>query len=120
MPNAESGAHAVTVALNYTDEAGYSFTGNETVGIKVLAPTPTVKPQPGKPQIIIESFTAEPQPVPGGAFTLTLTLHNSGTGAARNVALTHGAPSSFAVLGTGNVTSVGNIGWQQRSRWRSH
>ena len=113
VPNAESGAHAVTVALNYTDETGYSFTGNETVGIKVLAPTPTVKPQAGKPQIVIESFTAEPQPVPGGTFTLTLTLHNSGTGAARNVSLTHGAPSSFAVLGTGSVTAVGNIGWQQ-------
>ena len=91
----------------------YEYTGDETVGIKVLAPTPTVKPQAGKPQIVIESFTAEPQPVPGGTFTLTLTLHNSGTGAARNVSLTHGAPSNFAVLGTGNVTSVGNIGWQQ-------
>jgi hypothetical protein len=113
VPNVESGAHPVTVSLNYTDETGSPYTGNETVGIKVLAPTPTVKPQAGKPQIVIESFATEPQPVTGGTFTLTLTLHNSGTGAARNVALTHGAPSSFAVLGTGSVTPVGNIGWQQ-------
>ena len=113
VPNVESGAHPVTVSLSYTDETGSPYTGSETVGIKVLAPTPTVKPQAGKPQIVIESFAAEPQPVTGGTFTLTLTLHNSGTGAARNVALTHGAPSSFAVLGTGSVTPVGNIGWQQ-------
>jgi len=113
VPNIESGAYPVTVAISYGDEAGYTYASTETVGIKVLAPTPTVKPQPGKPQIVIESFTAEPLPVPGGTFTLTLTLHNSGTGAARNVSLTHGAPSNFAVLGTGNVTSAGNIGWQQ-------
>jgi len=112
-PNIESGAQPVTVSLSYTDETGTPYAGSETVGIKVLAPTPTVKPRAGKPQIVIESFTAEPQPVPGGTFTLTLTLHNSGTGAARNVSLTHGAPSSFAVLGTGSVTPVGNIGWQQ-------
>ena len=113
VPNIESGAYPVTVAISYGDEAGYTYASTETVGIKVLAPTPTVKPQAGKPQIVIESFTAEPLPVPGGTFTLTLTLHNSGTGAARNVSLTHGAPSNFAVLGTGNVTSAGNIGWQQ-------
>ena len=112
-PNVESGAYPVAVHVTYTNDDGYEYIGDETVGIKVLAPTPTVKPQAGKPQIVIESFTAEPQPVPGGTFTLTLTLHNSGTGAARNVSLTHGAPSNFAVLGTGNVTSVGNIGWQQ-------
>ncbi len=112
-PNVESGAYPVTVHVTYTNEDGYEYAGDETVGIKVLAPTPTVRPQAGKPQIVIESFTAEPQPVPGGTFTLTLTLHNSGTGAARNVSLTHGAPSNFAVLGTGNVTSAGNIGWQQ-------
>jgi hypothetical protein len=113
VPNAESGAQPVTVSLSYTDETGYGYTGNETVGIKVLAPTPTVKPPVGKPQIVIESFAAEPQPLPGGMFTLTLTLHNTGTGGARNVALTHGVPSSFAVLDTGNVTAVGPIGWQQ-------
>ena len=113
VPNIESGAYPVTVAINYGDEAGYTYASTETVGIKVLAPTPTVKPQAGKPQIVIESFTAEPLPVPGDTFTLTLTLHNSGSGAARNVSLTHGAPSSFAVLGTGNVTSAGNLGWQQ-------
>ena len=88
MPNIESGAYPVTVAISYGDEAGYTYASTETVGIKVLAPTPTVKPQAGKPQIVIESFTAEPQPLPGGTFTLTLTLHNSGTGAARNVVLT--------------------------------
>ena len=82
VPNVESGAHPVTVSLSYTDETGSPYTGNETVGITVLAPTPTVKPQAGKPQIVIESFTAEPPPVTGGTFTLTLTLHNSGTGAA--------------------------------------
>ena len=98
MPSIESGAHPVTVSLTYTDETGSPYTGNETVGIMVLAPTPTVKPQAGKPQIVIESFASEPQPVTGGTFTLTLTLHNSGTEQARNVALTHGAPSSFAVL----------------------
>ena len=113
VPNIESGAYPVTVAISYGDEAGYTYASTETVGIKVLAPTPTVKPQAGKPQIVIESFTAEPQPLPGGTFTLTLTLHNSGTGAARNVVLTHGAPSNFAVVGTGSVTAVGNIGWQQ-------
>ena len=103
----------MTVALNYTDETGYSFTGNETVGIKVLAPTPTVKPQAGKPQIVIESFTAEPQPVPGGTFTLTLTLHNSGTGAARNVSLTTARPAALLCSARVDVTAVGNIGWQQ-------
>jgi len=113
VPNIESGAYPVTVAINYGDDAGYTYSSTETVGIKTLAPTPTVKPQAGRPQIVIESFTAAPQPVPSSVFTLTLTLHNSGTGAARNVLLTHGAPSSFAVIGTGNVTAVGNIGWQQ-------
>jgi len=112
-PNVESGAYPVTVEIKYWDEEGYDYSGTETVGIKVLAPTPTVKPQAGRPQIVIESFTSEPQPVPGGTFTLTLTLHNSGTGAARSVSLTHGVPSSFAVVGTGNVTALGNIGWQQ-------
>ncbi len=112
-PNVESGAYPVTVGINYGDELGFDYSGTETVGVKVLAPTPTAKPQAGRPQIVIESFASEPQPVAGGMFTLTLTLHNSGTGAARNVLLTHGAPSSFAVVGTGNVTAVGNIGWQQ-------
>ena len=80
VPNIESGAYPVTVAISYGDEAGYTYASTETVGIKVLAPTPTVKPQAGKPQIVIESFTAEPLPVPGGTFTLTLTLHNSAPG----------------------------------------
>jgi uncharacterized repeat protein (TIGR01451 family) len=113
VPNVETGAYPVTVQITYTGDDGYDYSGAETVGIKVLAPTPTVKPQAGRPQIVIEAFSAQPQPIPGGTFTLTLTLHNSGTGAARNVLLTHGVPSSFAAVGTGSVTSVGGIGWQQ-------
>lgn len=114
-PGIEGGVYPVTVQLNYDDENGYNYPSTEVVGIKVLAATPTPKPAAaGRPQIVIESFTAEPKvPVPGQPLTLTLTLHNTGTGAARNVLLTNGAPSVFAAAGTGNVIAVSSIGWQQ-------
>jgi len=108
------GPHSITINLSYEDGAGETHTRQETVGVTVLAPTPTVVVKPGKPNVVIEQFTTTPPlPAPGDPFTLTLTLHNAGSGAARNVFLTHGSPSSFAPLASGNVLAVGNIGWQE-------
>ena len=116
-PNLESGAYPITVEMLYTDESGMPYTGSETVGIRVNAPAATPTPKPvvaGRPQIVIDSFSTEPAlPAPGRPFTLTVTLHNSGTGAARSVTLSHGSPSVFAAAGAGSVTAVGAIGWQQ-------
>lgn len=113
-PNLESGVYPITVQIEYEDDLGRSYDSTEVVGIKVLGPTPTPVVKAGRPQLVIESFTTDPaKPAPGEAFTLTLTLHNAGTGAARNILLTNGTPSVFAPLGTGNVVSVGHIGWQE-------
>ncbi len=109
------GVYPITVQLNYDDENGRSSTSTETVGVKVQAATPTPKPAAaGRPLLVIESFATEPPaPAPGKPFTLSVTLHNTGTGGARNVLLTNGAPSVFAAAGTGNVIGIGAIGWQQ-------
>ncbi len=110
----EGGAHSITIALDYEDAGGESYTRQEVVGVTILTPTPTVAVKAGRPQIVIENFATDPAlPTPGDPFTLTLTLHNSGTGAARNILLTNGSPSKFAPVGSGNVTAVGAIGWQE-------
>ena len=117
VPGVETGTYPITVQMSYEDETGHDYSGAETVGIKVLRPAATPTPKPavaGRPQIVIESFTTEPEvPMPGSPFTLTITLHNTGTGAARNVTLAHGSPSVFAAACMGNVTAVGPIGWQE-------
>ncbi len=114
-PGLEGGVYPITVQIKYEDDYGRAYDSTEVVGIKVrAAPTPTPAPKAGRPQLVIESFSTDPaKPVAGQVFTLTLTLHNSGTGAARNILLTNGVPSAFAPLGTGNVVSIGNIGWQE-------
>jgi len=105
------GTYPVTIALRYQDDLGFIYESTEVVGVEVLSPTAT--PATGRPQLVIESFTTEPAlPRPGEPFTLTLTLHNVGTGAGRNVLLTNGAPSTFAPVGAGNVVAVGNVAWQ--------
>ncbi|PKO22040.1 MAG: hypothetical protein CVU38_11575 [Chloroflexi bacterium HGW-Chloroflexi-1] len=108
------GSYGVTVQLNYADGTGFPYSHTETVGVNVLAITPTPAPKAGQPQLVIESFTTDPAlPIPGQPFTLTLTLHNTGSGAARNILLTNGAPSPYAPVAAGNVVAVGNIGWQE-------
>ena len=108
------GSYGVTVQLNYADGTGFTYSNTETVGINVLAVTPTPEAKAGRPQLVIETFTTDPAlPIPGQPFTLTVMLHNSGTGAARNILLTNGAPSSYAPVAAGNVVAVGNIGWQE-------
>lgn len=100
----------ITVSLSYTDGQGFAYTSSEVVGVRLLVPTATPLPVVGVPQLVIESFSTEPPlPLPGEPFSLTLCLRNTGTGAARNVLLTNGTPSSYAPLGAGNVTAVGHI-----------
>jgi hypothetical protein len=106
------GTYPITVQISYEDKAGYPYNSSEVVGVTVLEPTPT--PQAGRPQLVIETVDTEPSlPRPGQPFTLTLSINNVGTGSARNVLLTNGAPSTFASVGTGSVTAVGNVGWQE-------
>lgn len=114
-PALEGGSYPITVAIAYEDDFGRTYDSTEVVGIKVLAvPTRTPAPKAGRPQLVIESFTTDPaRPTAGQVFTLTLTLHNSGTGGAHNILLTNGVPSAFAPVGSGNVVSVNNIGWQE-------
>jgi len=107
----------ITVKLTYKDQSGFAYTSSEVVGITLIPVTPTPQPQAGRPQLVIESFASEPPlPLPGEPFTLTLTLHNAGSGAARHILLTNGVPSVYAPLGSGNVTAVGNIGWQETTQ----
>lgn len=117
-PALEGGVYPITVAITYGDDFGRAYDSTEVVGIKVrAAPTPTPAPKAGRPQLVIESFTTDPaRPAAGQVFTLTLTLHNSGTGGAHNILLTNGVPSAFAPVGSGNVVSVSNIGWQETIR----
>ena len=108
--NLAGGAFPVTLQLTYDDDNGYSYTSSEVVGVAVVAPTATVQLKPGRPQVVIEQvITDPPLPSAGSQFTLTLTLHNVGSGGARNVLLANGTPSKFAAVGAGNVISVGSI-----------
>ncbi len=114
-PDLAGGAHAVTLTITYLDAYGLGYTSTETVGVTVVGATPTPAPRPaGKPQLIIEQVSTEPpSPIIGQPFSLTLMLHNAGTGAARNVLLNNESPSPFAAVGSGSMTAVGNIGWQE-------
>lgn len=114
-PDLTGGPHTVTLAISYLDASGTSYSSSETVGINVVGPTPTPAPRPaGKPQLVIEQVSTEPlAPTIGQPFTLTLMIHNAGTGAARNVILYNDSPSPFAAVGSGSAAAVGAIGWQE-------
>jgi len=107
-PGSPGGTHPVVVQLSYEDELGYRYSSSETVGVRVLEPTPT--PVPSRPQLIIENVASQPaELVPGQPFTLALTLRNVGNGTAYNVLLTSAAPSQFALAGSGSVVALPDV-----------
>lgn len=117
-PDLTGGPYSVSVLINYLDAYGLPYSSTEIVGVNVLGPTPTPAPRPaGKPQLIVEQVTTEPAlPTIGQPFSLTLIIHNAGSGAARNVLLGNELPSPFASFGSGSVTAIGNIGWQETAQ----
>ena len=105
-PDVEEGTYAVTVHLDYRDAAGFGYSSTETVGVTVGP-----KPKPGRPQLVIQQVSTEPQTLaPGLPFTMTIVVRNVGTGMARRVLLTAGGGDApFASVGATNVRALPDL-----------
>jgi len=106
--DAPPGAHGLKVVLAYRDRTGKPLTVTEQVGVTVQGTR--VSP----PRVLITAAHFQPEiPAPGDVVTLTLDLMNVGEQKARRVLTSLGesskAPTSVALLDTGNVRFLSNI-----------
>ncbi|MCD4754144.1 MAG: hypothetical protein K8R40_13825 [Anaerolineaceae bacterium] len=116
--SAENGPNLLQATVNYTDEAGTSFSEAYTFTINVkgawsgggIAATKT--PIPGeKPQLIIVSYQIGTSPTrlrPGDQFTLNLQVANKGRQDARNVSMVVGGASSSSGQSSENSENTGS------------
>ncbi len=85
----------------------------EVIPTATPRPDPTVEPTivPGRPQLVIESFTTDPAELePDVPFTVTLSLANHGNRTANNVLLSLSNATAVVPVGGSNATTVPPIG----------
>ena len=105
-PVEEGGRQGLTIAVEYGDYSGGSYSDQLTAGIDVdisLA---------NRPQLLIEGYRTAPAAIsPGDSFTLTLELSNVGGGAAQRLTLALGGEEgeqlgAFVPVGGSNVSFI--------------
>ncbi|HOU12998.1 MAG TPA: hypothetical protein PKZ84_07760 [Anaerolineae bacterium] len=108
-PVKEGGRQGLTIALEYSDYSGGSYSDQQTVGIDIDTSLAN------RPQLLINAYHTEPQSIsPGDSFTLTLELANVGGGDAQRITLALGGEEgenlgSFVPIEGSNVSFVPNV-----------
>ncbi|MGD2104168.1 MAG: IPT/TIG domain-containing protein [Anaerolineae bacterium] len=105
----KAGHRALSVALEYGDYGGGSYSDQQDVGLDVSTTLSE------RPQVIIERYRSTPDSLaPGDTFTLTLVLSNVGGGDAERLVVTLGGETDgglgpFAPVGSSNVKFVSGL-----------
>ncbi len=108
-PVKEGGRQGLTIALEYSDYSGGSYSDQQTVGIDIDTSLAN------RPQLLINAYHTEPQSIsPGDSFTLTLELANVGGGDAQRITLALGGEEgenlgAFVPLEGSNVSFVPSV-----------
>ncbi|HOT91024.1 MAG TPA: hypothetical protein PLJ78_02990 [Anaerolineae bacterium] len=108
-PVKEGGRQGLTIALEYSDYSGGSYSDQQTVGIDIDTSLAN------RPQLLINAYRTDPTSIsPGDSFTLTLELANVGGGNAQRVTLALGGEDgeqlgAFVPIGGSNVSFVPDV-----------
>jgi hypothetical protein len=105
-PVKEGGRQGLTIALEYSDYSGGSYSDQQTVGIDIDTSLAS------RPQLLIDAYHTDPESIsPGDSFTLTLELANVGGGDAQRITLALGGEAgenlgAFVPIEGSNVSFV--------------
>ncbi len=108
-PIKEGGRQGLTIALEYSDYSGGSYSDQQTVGVDIDTSLAN------RPQLLIKAYHTDPSTIsPGDSFTLTLELANVGGGNAQRITLALGGEDgeqlgAFVPLEGSNVSFVPDV-----------
>jgi hypothetical protein len=108
-PVKEGGRQGLTIALEYSDYSGGSYSDQQTVGVDIDTSLAN------RPQLLINAYHTDPESIsPGDSFTLTLELANVGGGDAQRITLALGGEEgenlgAFVPIEGSNVSFVPSV-----------
>jgi hypothetical protein len=106
---AQGGRRRVPLDLDYHDAGGGTYQETQSVGVDIDTGLAS------SPQLVVDRYQSVPtSPMPGDTFTLTLTVQNVGSEAARRSSLAFGGLDGaglapFMTFGTGHILYLGDL-----------